>query len=226
MIFCVALVCTAVFNSCTKDEDSSNSIVKDADGNVYNTITIGTQIWMVENLKTTKYRNGDAIPDHSGDSEGMYFNYDNAANANKYGRLYNWYAVNDSRKLAPQGWHVPTSDEWTTLSTYISTHQGTSGSEAKALAATSSWLPSTDVNVIGNDLMKNNSSGFTALPGGYRIPASFYCIGSKGFWWSSTEFSSGGAYIRFLTSGDKEMCGADFNWEEKEYGLSVRCVKD
>ena len=96
-------------------EQSQSETVKDIDGNVYHTVTIGTQIWMVENLKTTKYRNGDGIPNVTDNTQWgnlttwAYCNYNNdAANGTKYGKLYNWYAVNDSRNIAPTGWHVPT----------------------------------------------------------------------------------------------------------------------
>jgi len=226
-MLCAALICATVFNGCSKNSDDK-SIVKDADGNVYNTVTIGTQVWMVENLKTTKYRNGDAISGNSEDYEGMYYNYDNVANVNKYGRLYNWYAVKDSRNIAPKGWHVPTNSEWTTLSTYISTHLGTSGSEAKALAAATDWLPSTELNAIGNDLMKNNSSGFTARPGGMlNFGNSFFRVGEIGYWWSSSEYDSDHAWSRFLTENSKVMDNSDYVGSAyKDYCYSVRCVKD
>ncbi|MBI4645984.1 MAG: fibrobacter succinogenes major paralogous domain-containing protein [Bacteroidia bacterium] len=100
--------------------------VTDIDGNIYNTIIIGTQEWMQENLKVIHYRNGDAIPDVTGDTQwsnlstGAYCNYNNnESNALIYGRLYNWYAVADSRNICPAGWHTPTDAEWTTLTDYL-----------------------------------------------------------------------------------------------------------
>lgn len=114
-------------SSCKKDDNNNNgSTVKDIDGNVYHTIVIGTQTWMLENLKTTKYSNGDPIPNITDSltwvslETGAYCNYNNDENNSViYGRLYNWYSVNDSRKLAPVGWHVPNDSEWRTLTDFL-----------------------------------------------------------------------------------------------------------
>ena len=142
----------------------SGGTVVDIDGNVYNTVTIGTQVWMVENLKTTKYRNGDAIPNVTGNaswvalSTGAYCWYNNDAATYKatYGALYNWYAVGDSRNIAPSGWHVATDSEWTTLSTFLG-GESIAGDKLKEIG-TSHWLsPNTGAT---------NSNGFTAFPGG------------------------------------------------------------
>ena len=130
----------------------------------------------------------------------------NEGNVSKYGRLYTWYAVSDSRSIAPTGWHVPTDAEWTILEEYVAANLGTSGSEAKTLASTTDWASSTAAGAIGNDLTKNNSSGFAGLPGGYRneisLPGlgSFFNIGSYGYWWSSSESDTYYAWIRYLTS--------------------------
>src|SRR5665648_943598 len=116
-------------SSCSKtdtNDPTPSGTVTDIDGNVYKTVTIGTQVWMAENLKTTKYRNGDPIPNITDATAwtnlttGAYCNNNNDANyATTYGRLYNWYAVNDIRNIAPAGWHIPTKAEWTTLTTYL-----------------------------------------------------------------------------------------------------------
>jgi len=208
--------------------------VSDIDGNVYHTITIGTQVWMVENLKTTKYNDGTAIPFVTDNTAWAtltspahcFYNNDVTTYKNTYGALYNWYAVNTG-KLAPTGWHVPTDAEWTTLVTYVSANTGTSGSLAKALAATTNWVTSyTNAGAIGYDLTKNNSSGFSALPGGWRIKGgSFSNLGVNGFWWSSTGYDTDSAWIRYMEN--------DYPYGEVirygnfgEDGYSVRCIRD
>ncbi|MFZ3064200.1 MAG: fibrobacter succinogenes major paralogous domain-containing protein, partial [Nitrospirota bacterium] len=134
-----------------------NTTVTDIDGNVYNTVTIGAQVWMKENLKATKYRNSEDIPttiaDISGETSPKYqWAYGgNINNAAVYGRLYTWYAATDSRGLCPTGWHVPTNAEWTTLTDYLGTDPGGKMKEA----GTAHWTtPNTGAD---------NSSGFTAL---------------------------------------------------------------
>ncbi|HEY5591011.1 MAG TPA: fibrobacter succinogenes major paralogous domain-containing protein [Paludibacter sp.] len=196
---------------------------------MYHTVIIGTQVWMVENLKTTKYRDGSAIPNVTDDDTwgslrtGAYCNFgnDDAIGGTKYGKLYNWDAVNDSRNIAPTGWHVPTMDEWYTLTDYLYANYGTFGS--KALASKTDWASSTNANAgaVGNDLTKNNTTGFTALPGGYRNHYGTYNdSGYYGYWWSSSD----GGYRYLLYYGS--YVGKDFSYYGKVYGYSVRCVKD
>ena len=192
----------------------------DSDGNTYPTITIGNQVWMAENLKVTHYRNGDAIPNETdagtwaGLSTGAYCWYDNDQTTNeKYGVLYNWYAVDDSRGLCPEGWHVPTHAEWTTLTTYLG---GTSVAGGKMKATSDLW---TSPNIAAT-----NSSSFSGLPGGYRgSDGSFYSIGSGGLWWSSTEYSSSGAWGRYLSYDDGTVYVYNY---VKRSGFSVRCLRD
>jgi len=206
--------------------------VTDADGNTYHTIAIGTQVWMVENLKTTKYNDGTAISNVTDNTAWValstpaycWYNNDATTYKNTYGALYNWYVVNTA-KLVPTGWHVPTTDEWTTLVNYVRANLGTtSGYVAKALAATINWTTTTSVVAIGNDLSKNNSSGFSALPGGCRgYDGTFYNIGEFGNWWSSTEYGTTNAWYWILHYRDHGL-GESVN--AKSYGLSVRCVRD
>jgi len=201
---------------------SANTVI-DIDGNVYNTITIGTQVWMSENLKTTHYQNGFVIPTGLSDgnwgttTSGASAIYNNdAANNITYGKLYNWYAAIDSRKIAPQGWHVPTKAEWLTL---INTLGGfdMAGGKMKETGLTHWNTPNSGAT---------NSSAFTGLPAGNRINTGAYnYIGNGGYWWSTTEDSPG--------SADAEAIGLFFNLSEaaqisgsKNYGLSVRCIKD
>jgi len=213
--------------------------VTDIDGNVYYTVKIGTQTWMFENLKTTRYRNGEAIgtttpatKSISGESAPKYqwaYNGDES-NASKYGRLYTWYAVNDSRNIAPAGWHVASDAEWTTLENYLIAngynYDGTTTGNkiAKSLAATTDWNSNSSTGSIGNDLTKNNSSGFSALPGGYRGGGgAFYGVGDLGGWWSSTEGSTTIAWFMTLYCDDGSLV---WYGSTKSYGFSVRCVRD
>jgi len=214
--------------SCKTDEPNNAGTVKDKDGNTYHTVKIGTQIWMVENMKTTKYNDGTAIPEVIDNATwqflktGAYCNYNNdASNGIQYGKLYNWYAVNTG-KLAPKGWHIPTDAEWTILDNYVNS---TSSNVAKALAATINWSSNTGTGTIGNDLTKNNSSGFTALPGGCRSHNGgiFEDIGDAGSWWSTTELSISIAWSRNLFSTKDYLDHATYY---KNRGYSVRCVKD
>lgn len=223
-------IISILISSCTKD-DVDKAMVKDIDGNVYQTITIGSQVWMVENLQTTKYRNGDSIPYISDSMEwsqlssgGQCIYYNNQNFGYLYGRLYNWHAVNDPRNIAPEGWHVPTDAEWTVLETYAANHLGTSGSVAIALASTTNWTKFTEENGVGNDLSKNNGLGFTALPGGNRYAnGKNDDIGDIGCWWSATDADASTAWSRGIYC---YYATVSRNFDKKECGLSVRCIKD
>ena len=210
-------------------------VAKDADGNSYATVQIGTQIWMAENLKTTKYRNGEPISNVTNKSQwnelsikpsSAQCTYNNDdTNSNKYGRLYNWYAVNDSRNIAPSGWHVPSDGEWTLMTDYLDTNYNIFGPQAKTLAASIEWPINSPVfECISNQLIKNNISGFTALPGGFRWEwGEFVRIGYGGYLWSSTEKDTSTVWRRLLDFEDRPIVRGAFN---KCCGLSVRCVKD
>jgi uncharacterized protein (TIGR02145 family) len=213
--------------------------VTDIEGNVYKTVSIGSQVWMAENLKTTKYRNGDPIPNITDETEwpnlstGAYCDYDNIpGNGVIYGKLYNWFAVDDSRNIAPNGWHVPTYEDYTILENYlIANGYNYDGSKdedkiAKSLASTTNWASSTVVGTIGNDLTKNNSAGFSALPGGFLgNDGVFYYIGESCSWWCSSSggsTSSGACYRGMRYVG----YGLDSGGYYKVCGFSVRLVKD
>lgn len=207
------------------------STVTDINGNVYHTVIIGTQTWLVENLKTTKYLNGENISNVTDNNTWSTTTYDAwcdynniAANGIKYGHLYNWYAVNNFRKIAPAGWHIPSIDDLRTLSNYVYSHSNNSGSLDKALASTTDWATDSTTNVIGNNLSINNSSGFTALPGGYRsyFNGAFYNLGVAGHWWTSSTDVVGfplklSLYYNNTNSGMSAL---------KLDGYSVRCVRD
>jgi uncharacterized protein (TIGR02145 family) len=209
-------------------------IMTDIEGNVYRTVKIGRQVWMVDNLKTTKYNDGTIIP-YSPDSAAWtntigYCYYNNTTNPDsikKFGPLYNGNVVLTG-KLAPSGWHVPAESEWQVLTNYLQTNgygwDGKVSSDmiAKALASQTDWIDTTIPGAIGNDQAANNSSGFSALPGGRRhIDGSFMEGGRWAHWWCS---NSNPYQSNFSLSNDMPSVwtGAGFS----EFGLSVRCVKN
>jgi len=212
-------------------------VVTDMDGNVYKTVKIGTQRWMIENLKTTKFNDGTPIPLVTNGAAwtalktpGYCFYNNDVANKSTYGALYNWYTVN-TNKLAPTGWHVPTDAEWSILENYLIANgynfDGTTTDNkiAKSLAATTLWHTNTGVGAIGNDLNKNNKSGFTGLPGGFRrLASTFDDIGYYGWWWSSTQGNAKSAWFRYLTYAGGNVNRA--NYGDMNDGFSVRCIKD
>jgi uncharacterized protein (TIGR02145 family) len=198
----------------------SSSLCIDFDGNAYPTFQIGTQVWMAENLRVTHYRNGDAIPNVTDGgawaalTTGAYCWYNNSQSTNaKYGALYNWHAVDDSRGLCPVGWHEPTDAEWTTLTTYLG---GLTVAGGKMKSVSALWnSPNADAT---------NNSGFSGLPGGYRYNNGyFYDIGDVGFWWSSTEYGSEIAWSRQLSHATPNVYPMELS---KLSGLSVRCLRD
>ena len=215
---------------------SDSHTTTDVDGNIYHTIRIGTQTWMVENLKVTHYRNGDVIPEVKDNttwqtlSTGAWCNYNNDANnALKYGRLYNGYTVFDSRNLAPEGWHVPSVAEWTILVNYLIAngynYDGTTIGDktAKALADSSSWAAYSGIGAIGNDLTKNNRSGFSGLPGGYRIGGNgaFDQLGHYGILWSYTKYDTNNTWYRDLDYNGSKLYGY---YDSNKGGNSIRCL--
>jgi uncharacterized protein (TIGR02145 family) len=198
--------------------------VTDINGNVYHTVTIGTQTWMVEDLKTTRYRNGDSIGttnpatlDISSESKPKYqWAYDgDESNVATYGRLYTWYAATDKRTIAPIGWHVPTNAEWDTLTNFLG---GEIAAQAKLKeAGTKHWNSPND---------GTNESGFTALPGGNHWSNKFLGIGVFTHWWTATEYKSDTrfAWRRYLQNDGpaKQYKGS----AGKDNGWPVRCIKD
>lgn len=194
----------------------------DIDQNVYNYLPIGTQTWIQRNLNVSHYRNGDVIPQVSDPTQwanlttGAWCYYNNdPSNASVYGKLYNWYAVNDSRGLAPEGWHIPSDYEWTQLSNYLG-GDSVAGGKLKEIG-TAHWLtPNAD---------GANSSGFTGIPGGYRTSIGTYLnLGSYGYWWSSSESNTSYAWYRFLYYNTGNLYNDD--GFSKLYGFSVRLIKD
>jgi uncharacterized protein (TIGR02145 family) len=197
--------------------------VADIEGNIYNTVTIGSQVWMAENLKTKKYSNGDPINttipatlDISGESTPKYqWAYDgNESNVATYGRLYTWYAVTDNRNICPSGWHISTNAEWKTMADYLG--GGMTAAIKLPEKGRTHWVIG---SVWGSDDVR-----FTALPGGYRKVATFNESGYCGNWWSSTESTAAdGLYWLLVIMKNWEL----ENYSKiKSYGYSVRCIKD
>ena len=224
-------------NSCEKD-DPVIITVTDIDGNDYTSVIIGTQEWMVENLKTTKYRNGDLIGTTNPydkdimqeDTPKYQWAYDgNESHVATFGRLYTWYSATDSRNICPTGWHVPTDAEWTTLTDYLTSngygYEGNGPDIAKSMAAKSSWTENATAGTVGNDRASNNSSGFTALPCGGRIGAGlFSSIGDVGIWCSSTKYGYTNSYVRYIVSNKNYVESIEV--ADNRNGFSVRCVRD
>jgi uncharacterized protein (TIGR02145 family) len=234
----------ALFASCTR------TTVADAGGNIYHTVRIGSQIWTVENLRTTKLNDGTPIPQvtdsvawHSLNSPGYcyYRNTNNPDTIGRLGALYNWYCV-DSKKLAPLGWHVPTNDDWAILEKYLIAHgynwdRKKDGQRiAKSLAAQSGWKSFEIEGTPGNKIKDNNRSGFSGLAAGSRydthdsVPGSLPCkatflgIRQRGFWWSATQVNEPRAFVYALASCVESLM--QYGIFFKTCGYSVRLVKD
>ena len=276
---------------CVRDSTDGWTVgdhMTDIDGNQYDTIQLGTQIWTIQNLKVVHYNDGEAIPyiTHNGTWDvatyGAMCAYNNQWSTYvcttepttttttteepttttttlspttstttsstttstttmeptttttttvslmcDYGLLYNWYAVNTG-KLVPTGWHVPTDTEWTTLTTWLTNngygYEGSGNDIAKSMAATTNWNSYSTPGTPGNDPNSNNSSGFSGFPVGLRgSNGSFTSIGGSGYWWSSTEYSTGNAWNRNLTYFDTLVTRSYYG---KGNGFSVRCLRD
>ena len=220
--------------------------VSDVDGNPYETVSIGTQCWMKTNLKVTKYNDGTLIGDSTnstwgtamiGASTGHYVSAVTLSNyVGTYGYLYNWYAVNDSRKLCPAGWHVPTDAEWTIMiqtldpsqvvnSTNVSTFFGAQSSTAGTVMKSAVTNTSFGVGLEWDPGSPGtNTSGFSGLPGGARIgTGTFNPIRSLAFFWSATENGSTNAWFRVLFNNNGTV---DRGHGNKTLGASVRCLRD
>ena len=226
------------------DTDNSAGSITDQDGNSYDYLTYGNQVWTVDNAEMVTYRDGTEIPQVTDPTQwsnlttGAWAYYDNDPTKPK---LYNWYAVmgihdadpnTPNKEFAPEGWHVPSDAEWTTLENHLIANgynydDTTEGNKiAKAMASTTGWISSTETGAIGNDQSLNNDSGFNAVPEGFRFAftdGSFNQEGISAFFWSSTENGFNLAWDRYL---DKNRTDLVRNYSEKRDGASVRFVRD
>jgi uncharacterized protein (TIGR02145 family) len=195
----------------------------DQDSNTYKTVIIGTQTWMAENLRTTKYNDGTSIPIVIDNKEWEYLstpgycwcNNDPATFKNIYGALYNWFSVNTG-KLAPTGWHVPTDEEWTILTNFLG-GEAIAGGKMKEQGTSHWWSPNTGAT---------NVSGFTTLPCGYRshFNGDFPYLSTNAYFWSSSQLNEADACYRILFFDGENVCRRYLNC--KSDGFSVRCLKD
>ena len=237
-----SLICLLLLNSCNNSNSSnsnSNSII-DTTGSVIEQVKIGNQVWMLKNLDVDHYSDRDrtVIPEVKSDSEWRKYDtlqkgcwcylLDSPSNGKKYGKLYNWYAVNDPRGLAPKGWHIPDTAEWFVLFN----HYGGQNNAGNALRSKTGWNSLPGLPSTGND-----SSGFTALPGMSReVKIGVWGVGTTttfpptsvlGFycnWWTSTEIPNLNQAIRYGLRWEGVLVGND--GPDKGAGYSVRCIKD
>lgn len=219
LIFCTVLMIVIIFSSCGGSGSESSSKLESPTSKE---VTIGNQVWMTKNLDVDKFRNGDPIPESKTKEEwenaeennqAAWCYYDNdPKNGVKYGKLYNWYAVNDPRGLAPSGWRIPSNDDLFILRAFL--NSAAAGIQMKSL---SGW----DNDNLGEKV--RNNSGFSGLPGGFIDDLGYFeAVGGNGSWWTSTEF---GPY----TAKRFYLCGTCYDVElgfvKKGFGFSVRCIK-
>ena len=251
IVFLMSLCFVMLANSCKKEKKANieTGTMTDIDGNVYKTVKIGNQWWMAENLKTSRYRNGDSIIyvaefNYNLDSatwnhldSGAYCIVDNSDSTSSnfqgkmYGFLYNWHTISDSRNIAPVGWHVPSDDEWKELEIYLGMQtdiadkmnwRGTNeGNKLKIEGNSKGWNKSSDIYAVWG----SNESGFTALGGGCCMYNGIWGnpgVLSTGFWWTSSTNSNQPMY-RYL---DYHKPNIFRYYGPKTYGFSIRCIKD
>jgi uncharacterized protein (TIGR02145 family) len=200
---------------------NTSADIMDVDGNRYKTVIIDDKIWMTENIKTSRYNNGAAIPLVTDDSKWSalskpgycWYNNDQTTYGSTYGALYNWYTINTGN-LCPTGWHAPTDAEWSTLTTFLG-GESVAGDKLKE-TGTTHW--------IAPNAGATNEAGFTALPGGYRQSnGSFGTLEIDGFWWSSTDGNATNAYFRSMSSDHNNIVSGN---NDKHGGFSIRCARD
>ncbi|MDH3651213.1 MAG: fibrobacter succinogenes major paralogous domain-containing protein, partial [Saprospiraceae bacterium] len=214
--------------------------IMDVEGNQYDILQIGSQWWMVENLRSTKYNDGTPIPKVVNDTTWVnirtpafcWFNNDSSAHADPYGALYNYYTVSDTnaKNVCPLGWSVPSDGDWTILTDFLIANgygfEGSGSDIGKSMASTTGWTTHSTPGNIGNDQESNNSSGFSGLPAGYRLShlGWFSGFGSATYWWSSSEQTTNTERAWQLALG----FDGDSPWRTtsgKRAGSSCRCVK-
>ncbi len=218
----ILVVASLVFHSCREEDftPEETGTLTDAEGNTYRTVLIGNQWWMAENLRTASYRDGESIPLVTDDvawgtlkSPACCWYGNETENKEILGGLYNWYAVVTGR-LCPEGWHVPGDGEWEELNGYL--EKGYMAGRRMVETGTFLWK-----HVA---FSATNESGFSGVPGGWRGSWSYNALGTKGFWWSSTEYLTSKAWYRYL-DGNPAFFGRGFTGDLFN-GYSIRCVRD
>jgi uncharacterized protein (TIGR02145 family) len=211
------------------------STVLDFDGNAYNTVSIGSQCWTVTNLKVTKYNDGTVIPDETANTAGWGIlatgaraeyvgaGIPSSGYVGTYGYLYNWYAATDLRKICPTGWHVPTDGEWTSLIQSIVPSEILVTTPGIAQSRIAGTLMRKYDNLCASNI-GTNTSGFSALPGGFRrVAGNLLTIRNNAFFWSATE-NGNAAWVRYLNTSNGDVDRN--NNDNKSAGASVRCLMD
>lgn len=257
--FALPFLFAVSLSSCKKEKIEENqepvgdgliqNAVQDYDGNTYNAVKLGKQVWMASNLRTTHYADGTAIPagnmmTDNGTDPHRYNPDDNSSTVGTYGYLYNWAAAmkkgNSStanpsgvQGACPNGWHMPSDAEWKELTDYVSSQSkfqsGGTVNIAKALAATSGWDQSPVANSVGNNQSSNNATGFSAVPAGECQQTPNY-FGACAYFWTATKYGNGTgendliAYNRVMRYYEATVTSDDYSF--KRNGLSVRCVRD
>lgn len=242
------------YSDLTIVQAESEGTVTDIDGNVYQTVRIGEQVWMVENLRTTRYNDGEAIPlvpdtaewgnsnvyqstaeRNNGDPKPQYCFYNNTTDPDtiqRFGALYNWWVVKTG-KLAPEGWKVPDTADWLALRDYLLENPFETDASTefelvvKSMAAGIAWMSSDEQGTIGNDFTANNLSGFSAIPAGYRTGSAmilYMLAGERGYWWTSTEKHPNCPC--WFTLYDFLGTTNYLGINDADFGLSVRCIKE
>ena len=232
-----SVVCSSILimllSACQKSQTAETiTVVADIEGNQYQTVQIGSQLWMAENLRSGRYCNGDVIPNVQDSIQWGNLNYgawvhmnNNPSNEVPYGKLYNWYAVNDQRNICPCGWHVATDAEWNTLVRYLDNNYN------PTIIGGQSIIAGGKIKAVGTQYWKEpnagatNESGFSAQPGGSRGDfITFYGINQASYWWSASVESQGDMpYFRRVYFEDTWL---DRSFGLKNFGMSVRCVKN
>jgi uncharacterized protein (TIGR02145 family) len=213
-------LCAFILSACS-DENSENDCVTDIDGNVYQVVELGSQVWMAENLRCSKYSNGNSIPfvlsveDWKALESEAYCMFNNDEDmGEEYGYLYNWFAVSEERNICPTGWHVPDYEEWSELILFLGGLPEAGG--AMKDTGTLHWENNTDAT---------NLSGLTMLPGGYRsyFNGAYNSMGIYGAWWANSEIDrklAWGIALRYYNA-----YAYKYHYE-KNTALSIRCIKD
>lgn len=226
--FRVLIFLLTIISFITIDSSAQTDSITDIDGNVYQTMAIGTQWWMTENLKVTRFNNGDSIPylkkaeDWTASDVAAYCFYANSSNfIDQCGLLYNWYVAADDREVCPSGWHVSTDEDWIVLEK----HLGMGAEESEGLTA---WRGTTEGDQLKDDSFGgNNISGFTALGTGYRHPdGTFKAMGRDNDYWTSTPYDNQGSTEGILHGLSSSKSTIVRNFHSPGYGFCIRCVRD